>query len=115
MLFEIGAAFDSGMPGEQKTVAAGIRIGAGARDWTKSTHAADAFDAKADMLAAIEAAMGGAMNAPIRAGAAEWYHPGRAGTLALGPKVIASFGELHPKVIAAFDIVEPVQKNPSIL
>ena len=37
MLFEIGAGFDSGMPGAQKTIAAGIRIGAGARDWTKST------------------------------------------------------------------------------
>ncbi len=28
--------------------------------WTKATHAADAFDAKADMLAVLEAAMGGA-------------------------------------------------------
>ncbi len=108
MLFEIGAAFDSGLPGEQKTVAAGIRVGSGARDWTKSVHPADAFDAKADMLAAIEAAMGAAMTAPIRAGAAAWYHPGRAGTLALGSKVLASFGELHPKVLAAFDIKGPV-------
>ncbi|MGD0867729.1 MAG: phenylalanine--tRNA ligase subunit beta, partial [Rhizomicrobium sp.] len=52
MLFEVGAQFESGMPGAQTTVAAGIRAGAGARTWTKSTHPADAFDAKADMLAA---------------------------------------------------------------
>jgi phenylalanyl-tRNA synthetase beta chain len=108
LLFEIGAQFASGMPEDQQTVAAGIRIGTGTRDWTKSTHAADAFDTKADMLAAIEAAMGGAMTAPIRAGAAPWYHPGRAGTLALGPKVIGRFGELHPKVTEAFDIKGPV-------
>ena len=107
MLFEIGAQFGSGMSEDQQTVAAGVRIGAGARDWAKSAHAADAFDAKADMLAAIEAAMGSAMSAPIRGQAPDWYHPGRAGTLALGPKVIGSFGELHPRVIQAFDIKGP--------
>ena len=108
MLFEIGAQFDSGMPGAQKSVAAGIRMGNAPRSWTKSTHATDAFDAKADMLAAIEAAMGGAMTAPMKAGAASWYHPGRSGTLALGPKVLAYFGELHPKIANAFDLKYPV-------
>jgi phenylalanyl-tRNA synthetase beta chain len=104
MLFEIGAQFESGQPGAQQTVAAGIRIGEPARSWTKSVHAPDAFDAKADMLALIEIAMGGAMTAPLKHGAAPWYHPGRSGTLALGPKVLGYFGELHPKVIAAFDL-----------
>ncbi len=104
MLFEIGPAFESGMPGAQKTVAAGLRIGGPARDWAKSTHAADAFDVKADMLTAIEAAMGSAMSAPIKAGAPGWYHPGRAGTLALGRNLIGHFGELHPKIAQAFDI-----------
>ncbi|HEY4114911.1 MAG TPA: phenylalanine--tRNA ligase subunit beta [Rhizomicrobium sp.] len=106
-LFEIGAQFASGMPGEQQTVAAGIRIGEPQRSWTKSGHAPDAFDAKADMLAAVETAMGSAMTAPIKSGAAAWYHPGRSGTLALGPKVLAYFGELHPKVLAAFDLKGP--------
>ncbi|HEY7976554.1 MAG TPA: phenylalanine--tRNA ligase subunit beta [Rhizomicrobium sp.] len=108
MLFELGAQFESGMPEAQKTVAAGIRSGAGARSWTKSTHGADAFDAKADMLAALESAMNGPMTAPVKQGAAAWYHPGRSGTLALGPKVLAYFGELHPKVLAAFDLKGPV-------
>jgi phenylalanyl-tRNA synthetase beta chain len=107
MLFEIGAQFESGMPGAQATVAAGIRIGEPQRSWTKSAHPPDAFDAKADMLAAIETGMGGAMTAPVKSGAAPWYHPGRSGTLALGPKVLAYFGELHPKVIAAFDLKGP--------
>jgi phenylalanyl-tRNA synthetase beta chain len=96
------------MPEAQANVAAGIRVGAGARAWTKSTHAADAFDAKADMLAILETTMNGPMTAPVKAGAASWYHPGRSGTLALGPKMLATFGELHPKIVAAFDLKGPV-------
>ncbi|MFL5240353.1 MAG: phenylalanine--tRNA ligase subunit beta, partial [Rhizomicrobium sp.] len=107
MLFEIGAEFESGMPGAQQIVAAGIRIGEPRRSWTKSAHVPDAFDAKADMLAAIETAMGGAMTAPMKPGAAAWYHPGRSGTLALGPKVLAYFGELHPNIVVAFDLKGP--------
>ena len=78
------------------------------RSWTKASHAADIFDVKADMLAALEAALGASMTAPVKAGAAAWYHPGRSGTLALGPKILAHFGELHPKILAAFDLKVPV-------
>ena len=106
-LFEIGAQFESGMPEKQTAVAAGLRIGHGARSWSKSTHPADTFDAKADMLACLESAMGAAMTAPIKSGAAPWYHPGRSGTLALGPKVLGYFGELHPAIAAAFDLKGP--------
>jgi phenylalanyl-tRNA synthetase beta chain len=107
MLFEIGAQFESGMPGAQTTIAAGIRLGVGARSWTKSTHPADALDAKADMLAALDSAMGAPMTAPVRSGAAAWYHPGRSGTLALGPKILGYFGEIHPAVLAAFGLKGP--------
>lgn len=107
-LSEIGPAFTSGEPGAQTLVAAGIRVGKGVRDWTKTAHPADVFDAKADMLGVIETAMGAPMNAPVKTGAVAWYHPGRSGTLAMGPKVLAQFGELHPKVLAAFDIDVPV-------
>jgi phenylalanyl-tRNA synthetase beta chain len=107
MLFEIGAQFESGMPGTQATVAAGVCCGAAARSWTKDTHAADAFDAKGDMLAVLEAAMGASMTAPVKSGAPPWYHPGRSGTLALGQKVLAHFGELHPAVLAVFDLKGP--------
>ena len=49
------------------------------------------------------------MSAPITQGVRPaWYHPGRSGTIAMGPKVIAQFGELHPKVLAAFDLKVPV-------
>jgi phenylalanyl-tRNA synthetase beta chain len=108
MLFEIGAQFENGAAGGQTAIAAGIRAGAGVRDWMKSSHAVDAFDAKADMLAVLETAMGSAMTAPVKPGAPGWYHPGRSGTLALGPKALATFGEIHPKILAAFDLKSPV-------
>jgi phenylalanyl-tRNA synthetase beta chain len=107
MLFEIGAQFESGMPEAQTNMAGAIRVGAGARSWLKASHAADAFDVKADMLAILEAAMGSPMTAPVKAVAAAWYHPGRSGTLALGPRVIGYFGELHPSILSAFDLKGP--------
>lgn len=108
MLFEIGPQFQTGAAGGQTAMAVGIRIGNAPRDWQKSGHSADTYDAKADMLHVLETAMGASMTAPIKAGAAAWYHPGRSGTLALGPKVLAQFGEVHPKILAAFDLKGPV-------
>ncbi len=108
MLFEMGAQFASGAPGAQAHVAAGLRVGAPPRHWTKMATPTDVFAAKADALAALETAIGLAFSAPIQAGAAPWYHPGRSGTLSLGPqKIIAYFGELHPRIISAFDLKGP--------
>ena len=106
-LFEIGAAFDSGVPEAQKTVAAAIRTGHPERHWQKGGESSGLFTAKADLLAALEAITGAPMSAPITQGASAWYHPGRSGTIAMGPKVIAQFGELHPKILAAFDLKVP--------
>jgi phenylalanyl-tRNA synthetase beta chain len=108
MLFEVGAQFESGMPEAQTAIAAGIRAGEPPRHWTKGGTRANAFSAKADALAALEAAWGQMVTAPVQAGAAPWYHPGRSGTIALGPKPLAYFGELHPRILAAFDVKGPV-------
>jgi phenylalanyl-tRNA synthetase beta chain len=106
-LFEIGAAFDSGVPGAQKTVAGAIRTGNAERHWQKGASTSGLFDVKADLLAALEAITGAPMSAPITQGGPGWYHPGRSGMIAMGPKVIAQFGEIHPKALAAFDIKVP--------
>jgi phenylalanyl-tRNA synthetase beta chain len=106
-LFEIGAAFDSGMPEAQKTVAAVLRTGHPERHWQKGGEIGGLFAVKADLLAVLEAITGAPMSAPVTQGAPGWYHPGRSGTIAMGPKVIAQFGELHPKVLAAFDLKVP--------
>ena len=114
-LFELGPAFQTGMPEAQQTIAAGLRTGNATRDWSKTTHDADVFDVKADMLAALEAITGAPMAAPISRGAPGWYHPGRSGVIALGKNVIARFGELHPKVLAAFDLKVPAAAFEIIL
>src|SRR5205085_11162734 len=76
-LFEIGAQFESGEPGAQTTVAAGIRAGEPPRHWTKNAARPDVFIAKADAMAGLEAVWPAAYSAPVKPGAAAWYHPGR--------------------------------------
>ncbi len=106
-LFELGVQFESGQPGAQMDVVAGIRAGDPPRHWTKNVVRPEVFAAKADALAALDAVWNGARSAPVKAGAAPWYHPGRSGTIAAGAKPLAFFGELHPRIAAAFDIKGP--------
>jgi phenylalanyl-tRNA synthetase beta chain len=106
-LFEVGPVYAGAAPGEQATVAAGIRMGhALPRHWDGRARKADAFDAKADALAALEAA-GAPGNLQVAAEAPAWYHPGRSGTIKLGAVALAWFGELHPRVLAALDADGP--------
>ncbi|CAA7621324.1 Phenylalanine--tRNA ligase beta subunit [Candidatus Terasakiella magnetica] len=108
-LFEIGPQFDGPEPGQQRQVAAGVRAGkARTRHWAEAARAVDAFDAKADVLAAIAAAGGNPDSLQVVAEAPVWYHPGRSGTLKLGNKAVAFFGELHPGILAKLDVKGPV-------
>ena len=106
-MFEIGPQFSSGTPGAQTDVAAGIRVGEPPRHWTKAAIRPDWTAVKGDAIAALDAAWG-EVGAPVTANAPSWYHPGRSGTIALGPKTLVHFGELHPRVIVAFDLKGPV-------
>lgn len=104
-LFEIGPEFYGRNPGEQRTVAGGIRAGKTAqKDWTGTSRNYDVFDAKADALAAIAAAKGPIEAPQITTDAPSYYHPGRSGVIRLGKNVLAYFGELHPAVLKALDI-----------
>lgn len=104
-LFEIAPEFYGRNPGEQHTVAGGIRVGkTSKKDWTGSSRAYDVFDAKADALAAIAAAKGPAESPQITTDAPSYYHPGRSGVIRLGKNVLAYFGELHPSILKALDI-----------
>jgi len=109
-LFEIGPEFQGGEPGEQRDVAAGIRAGSnGPKDWTGSKRIFDLFDAKADAEAALSAVGAPVENLGVFRDVPEWWHPGRAARLSLGPKnTLAIFGELHPKIISQFDLKGPV-------
>ena len=109
-LFEIGPQFAGENPDDEAIVAAGIRSGnATPRNWAGSKRDVDVFDVKADVLAALEQIGGPAARAQIAQGAPAWYHPGRSGTLQLGPKSpLAHFGELHPAILKAMDVEGPL-------
>jgi phenylalanyl-tRNA synthetase beta chain len=106
-LFEVGPVYRGVEPSDQEIVAAGVRSTKERRHWAGS-RSADLFDAKADALAALEAAGAPADKLQI-ADASPWWTPGRSGRLQLGPKlVLAEFGEIHPRVLKALDVDGPV-------
>jgi phenylalanyl-tRNA synthetase beta chain len=75
------------------------------RDWqTGKAQQFDAFDAKAEALALLDAAGAPVENLQVFPGAGPTWHPGRSATLRLGPKtVVAAFGELHPSLQKSLD------------
>ncbi len=113
-LFEVGQVFKGDRPEDQFTAAAGVRralakpSGVG-RHWTKRDGVVDAFDAKADALAVLAAAGAPAQALQVVPGGPAWLHPGRAGTIQIGPQnVLGHFGELHPRAIEALDAEGPL-------
>ena len=103
-LFEVGPVFHGGEPGEQVLQATGLLVGAAApRDPHGSRRPVDTFDAKADAEAVL-AAIGAPARIQITRKLPDWFHPGRSGTIALGPNTLATFGEVHPRILQALDI-----------
>ena len=109
-LFEVGPSYCDPTPAGQRMVAAGVRRGrTGPRHWLAEARPVDAFDAKADCLAALEAAGAPTPKAQLETPAPAWYHPGRSAALKLGPKtVLGHFGEVHPRVLEALDVAGPL-------
>jgi phenylalanyl-tRNA synthetase beta chain len=99
-LFELGPQYRTPEPDGQQTMATGVRAGlAVPRQWAGGSRPVDLHDAKADALAVLEAAGAPVGNLQVTTDAPDWYHPGRSGTLRLGPTVLARFGETHPEVL----------------
>jgi phenylalanyl-tRNA synthetase beta chain len=107
-LFEVGAQYRDDTPEGQVQVAAGLRAGARApRHWAAAPRPVDAFDAKGDALAVLEACGAPVQNLQVTRDAPGWYHPGRSGSLRLGPSVLAQFGEVHPRVLRRLELKGP--------
>jgi phenylalanyl-tRNA synthetase beta chain len=88
--------------------------GAG-RHWSGSAPA-DAFDAKADALAVLAAAGAPAQALQIVPGGPAWLHPGRSGTIQIGPQnILGYFGELHPRTLEALRADGPLMAFEVIL
>jgi phenylalanyl-tRNA synthetase beta chain len=120
-LYEVGQIFRGDAPDDQLTAAAGVRTGlakpAGAgRHWSTPSKEVDAFDAKGDALAALAAAGAPAQAMQVVPGAPSWFHPGRSGTIQIGPQnVLGHFGELHPRILEALGARGPLAAFEIIL
>src|SRR5215212_5536349 len=113
-LFEVGQIFKGDSPEDQFTAATGVRRGlarstGSGRHWSDGAKEADVFDVKGDALAALVAAGAPAQALQVVPGGPAWFHPGRSGTIQIGPHtVLGHFGELHPRALEALDAEGPL-------
>jgi phenylalanyl-tRNA synthetase beta chain len=112
-LFEVGQIFRGDRPQDQFVAASGVRRALASpkgigRHWSGSATV-DALDAKADALAVLAAAGAPMQALQIVPGGSSWLHPGRSGTIQIGPQnVLGHFGELHPRALEALKAEGPL-------
>jgi phenylalanyl-tRNA synthetase beta chain len=112
-LFEVGQIFKGDRPEDQLMAASGVRRGLSSsaglgRHWSGSAEAT-ALDAKADAMTVLAAAGANVQALQIAAGGAPWLHPGRSGTIQMGPQnVLGVFGELHPRALETLGAEGPI-------
>jgi phenylalanyl-tRNA synthetase beta chain len=74
------------------------------RDWRAGkAQPFDVFDAKAEVLALLDAAGAPVANLQVTPDAGPTWHPGRSAKLGLGKSVLAAFGALHPNLAKSID------------
>ncbi|MDG7056734.1 MAG: phenylalanine--tRNA ligase subunit beta [Wolbachia endosymbiont of Penenirmus auritus] len=106
-VFEIGLVYDS--LNQPKYVLSGIRSGSNLpRNHYNTDRKIDVFDAKADLITALEFLNVNCDNLTIERAEKEYYHPGKSGTLSFRSKIVGHFGELHPSILDFFDIKQKV-------
>ena len=109
-LFEVGQCFASDEPEGQSIKAAALRRGAAqlegvGRHWDGPVRQAGALDVKADAMALLATLGVPVSGLQVVPGGPDWLHPGRSGTLRLGPgTVVGVFGEIHPRILKAMDL-----------
>src|ERR1700689_1280250 len=119
-LFEVGQIFVGDAPEDELIAASGIRHGFASRQgmgrhWSGSATA-DALDAKADAFAVLSAAGAPMQALQIVPGGPDWLHPGRSGTIQIGPQnVLGYFGELHPRALETLGADGPLMAFEVIL
>jgi phenylalanyl-tRNA synthetase beta chain len=112
-LFEVGQVFKGDRPQDQFVAAAGLRHGMASskgmgRHWSGAI-VADALDVKADAFAVLAAAGAPMQALQIVSGGPSWLHPGRSGTIQIGPQnILGYFGELHPRAAEALGADGPL-------
>jgi phenylalanyl-tRNA synthetase beta chain len=102
-LFELGRRYLG--DAEHPTLSLLLAGERSAREWQSGkTRPFDAYDAKAEVLALLDAAGAPVASLQVIPDAGPTWHPGRSAKLGLGPKtIVASFGELHPALHKSLD------------
>jgi phenylalanyl-tRNA synthetase beta chain len=108
-LFEAGPVYPGDKPEDQRMMVAAVVKAEKRRTWQGSVAPYDAFAAKADLFAVLTALDQPPERFQVGPADGAHWHPGRAGTLRLGPKqIVASFGELHPAFLKALRTEGPM-------
>ena len=108
-LFEAGPIYLGDGPKDQRTVVAALVRPSSQRHWQGAAQGYDSYAAKADLSALLDGLGQPSGRFQVAAPNQSHWHPGKAASLKLGPKVtVAHFGELHPGVLKALDVDGPV-------
>jgi phenylalanyl-tRNA synthetase beta chain len=110
MLAEVGHAYAGDKISDETLRATGIRRGAAvSRNVQGGKRDVDVFDVKADVMGVLEACGLAVASLQVVPGAPAWFHPGRSGTIQMGPQnKLAFFGEIHPRVLQTMDVKGPL-------
>ena len=108
-IYEIGPGFNGPKPGQQTSIAAGLRTGiyksTGTERHWQGNEKVDVFDVKSDVFSYFD--LINITNDLITHAipGSDWYHPGRSANIVSGKgEVLASFGEIHPKILSKLNI-----------
>lgn len=106
-IFEIGPIYNN--EAQSKYVLSGIRSGNNSpKNHYNTDRKIDIFDAKADLITALELFNVNCDNLAIERAEKEYYHPGKSGSLSFRSKIVGYFGELHPSILDFFNIKQKI-------
>ncbi|MCI4643338.1 MAG: phenylalanine--tRNA ligase subunit beta [Hyphomonadaceae bacterium] len=107
-LFEAGPIYLGDGPKDQRTAVTALARPSNTRHW-QGTATYDAYAAKADLLAVLDALGRPGSGFQVAAPRDAHWHPGQGASLKMGPKLtVAQFGALHPRVLKALDVEGPL-------
>jgi len=94
-------------PSAESVEIAGVLVGRRSpASWAAASDGVDFYDAKAAVVAVLEAL---GIEATWRSPRAGWLHPRTSAAVVRGEEVLGDVGELHPAVAAAFELPRGVQ------
>ncbi|MEO0466230.1 MAG: phenylalanine--tRNA ligase subunit beta [Pseudomonadota bacterium] len=106
-LFEVGPVYLGDGPKDQRTMVTAIVRPDPARHW-QSASSYDAFAAKADLYAVLDAIRQPGARFQIGEPRDSHWHPGQGASLKMGKVTVAQFGALHPRALRTLDVDGPV-------